>query len=75
MKIYRVEYYNQSDSSQGFEYVSNKAEAEKLLNEFKKSQGDNFEVERSGIVMKEIAIGKYEFLKILNIWGSHPDNG
>lgn len=31
--------------------------------------------EYDSIEERYIAIGKYEFLKLLNDWASHPDNG
>lgn len=74
MKIFRVAYFNNSDSSQGFDFFTNKAEAERELKKWEKDQGDNFD-DRSGIDVEDIAIGKYEFLKLLKKWASHPDNG
>lgn len=75
MKVYRVCYYNNSDSSQGFSYHTSKAEAASKLSKFKKQEGENFDSDRSSIDMEDIPIGKIEFLKLLNQWGSHPDNG
>lgn len=74
MKIYRVAYYNNSDSSQGYSYHTNGAEAKTALSKFKKQQGENFD-DRSDIVMKDVPIGKDEFLRLLNQWAIHPDNG
>lgn len=74
MKIFRVHLTDAGGLSLGYEYYSNKKDAETAL---RKSQSDeevrvDFE---SSIEMKDITIGKYEFLKLLNEWANHPDNG
>lgn len=74
MKIFRVHLTDQSGMSLGYEYYTNKKDAETA---FKKCQSDNYIRFDSSITIesKEIPIGKYEFLKVLNEWASHPDNG
>jgi 5-hydroxyisourate hydrolase-like protein (transthyretin family) len=73
MKIFRVHLTDASGMSLGFEYYSNKKDA---LTALKKNQSDeDIRVDRSSIEEREIVIGKYEFLKLLNEWAKHPDNG
>lgn len=74
MKVFRVHLTDASGMSLGFEYYSNRKDAQTAL---RKSQSDE-EVRvdsNSSIEEKEVIIGKYEILKLLNEWGSHPDNG
>ena len=73
MKIFRVSLTDESGMSMGFEYYTNKKDAETAL---KKNASDyHMALTEDSIEMKEIPIGKYEFLRLLNQWASHPDNG
>lgn len=75
MKVYRNCYYNNSDSSQGFEYFKNKSEAKKAMNEFKHAQEDNFDDDRSSIDAYECKISAQGIIDVLNVVAAHPDNG
>lgn len=75
MIIYRVAFYTQQDSSQGFEFHSSKVEAQKALNKFRKEQGDDYDEERSCVDPIITKITKGEMLDLLNQFASHPDNG
>ena len=74
MKIFRVHKHDLSHESEGYEYFSNRRDAEKCLRDHNKSY-DSTKIDKDDIQEKEITIGKYEFLKLLNEWASHPDNG
>jgi hypothetical protein len=74
MKVFRVHLTDSSGMSLGFEYYSNKKDAQESLRNNAKNKED-VRVDNDSIEMKEIVIGKYEILDILNDWGSHPDNG
>lgn len=75
MKIYRVLLYVNSESSQGYEYFSNKKDAKASLDEFKEKNGEDYDDGRSGIQELELALNKKSVLSFLNAWGGHPDNG
>ncbi len=74
MKIFRVHLTDESGMSLGYEYYSNKKDAETA---WKKSKSDNHVRFDANITIeqKEVVIGKYEILNLLNEWASHPDNG
>ena len=76
MKIYRVCYYNESDSSQGFSYHRSKADAKKALAEFKKQEDTNFDGGRSCIdEFINVEISAKGIIYILDMCAAHPDNG
>ncbi len=78
--IYQIEFYNCSDSSQGFEYFSNKADAVKKLrkhfDEFAEKEvwtwKDYIETYLSA---KKTPTTKKQVLSMLAVWATHPDNG
>lgn len=73
MKIFRVSLTDESGMSTGFEYYTNKKDAETALR--KNASDESMALTKDSIEVREIPIGKYEFLKLLNDWASHPDNG
>ena len=74
MRIFRVHLHTPSGESEGYEYFTNSKEAEACL--IKHSKNRNLvKIDKDDITIKEVVIGKYEFLKLLNQWASHPDNG
>lgn len=75
MKIYRVALYINSESSQGYEYFTNKKSAKDFLNKFKKDCGEDYDDGRSDIQELELGLNKKSVLSFLNAWGSHPNNG
>jgi len=75
MKIFRVHLTDPTHESEGYNYFSNRSDAEKCLRQHVKSYRGQMDFDKSDIEEKEITIGKYEFLKLLNIWANHPDNG
>lgn len=75
MKIYRVGYFINSESSQGFGYFSNKKDAKASLVEFKEKEGEDYDDGRSSIQELKIELNKKSVLSFLNAWSSHPDNG
>lgn len=76
MKLYRVAYYNHSDSSQGFSFHSSKKDATKELGDFKKQEGDNFDDDRSCVdELTGIKPTKAGILDLLRTVAGHPDNG
>lgn len=75
MKIFRVHKTEPTHESEGYEYFSNRADAEKCLRKHVKSHGNQMKIDLSDIEEKNIIIGKCEFLALLNQWASHPDNG
>jgi hypothetical protein len=73
MKIFRVSLNDPMHENKGYEYFSSKKAAEKCLRDHCKSW--DMVYEEDNITMKDVMIGKYEILRLLNEWGSHPDNG
>ncbi len=74
MKIYRVHLCDESGMSLGYEYYSNKKDANDSIARQNKNNSLT-SLTKSDIEEKEVVIGKYEFLKLLNNLASHPDNG
>lgn len=74
MKIYRVSLEDSTGMSLGFSYHSNRADAFKALKANEKNEGMLSDPD-AYIQERDFIISKYEFLKLLKDWASHPDNG
>lgn len=72
MKIYKIAYWCNVESSEGFEYVGNKKDAEKLSKKYiaKHPETHSTEIEILNIIPK-----KSNIISALNIHGGHNDNG
>ena len=70
MKIYRVEFVDTANGSQGFGYYDSKIEAEKNIQEFEEANDGE-----TTLVIIEMKNTKDAILRVLNEYGSHPDNG
>jgi len=75
MKVYRVAYYSNQHSSMGFSYHTNKLQAQKSLNAFKKVWKDDYDEDRSGIQVENFPITAKGMIEALEQFGSHNDNG
>ena len=73
MKIFRVHFKDSTGMSLGFAYHSNKKDAMQALET--SNSANETETDKEDIEERELVIGKYEFLKLINEWASHPDNG
>jgi hypothetical protein len=71
MRFYQIHIRCENGSSAGFEYFTNKEEAQKCLRE----NIENDPKEDHSIKVIEIKPTKYGILSALNIYASHPDNG
>lgn len=75
MIIYKVDFYNESDSSRGSSWHSSKSEAEKEMQSFKEREGDNFDDGRSSVSAYEFKLSKKGVLDLLSVVAVHPNNG
>lgn len=81
MKIYKVNYYENTNSSHGFSYHTSLSEAKKKYNEFKKQYPDCFDGIPEDGVMTGISVIDIEkpnlktVIKLLNSHANHADNG
>jgi hypothetical protein len=73
MKIYRVGFYTEQDSSIGFDFYTNKKEAETALRKFEKQAG--VDKDRSGIDVYDLQLTTKAVLQLLREVGSEPQNG
>ena len=73
MKIYRVAYYGQEESSIGFSFHSRKKEAVDALKYFLKTNADSDE--RTGLDVYDVKPTKKDFINLLNQVASEPQNG
>lgn len=71
MKFYKVTFWSETDSSQGFAYFTNKREAEAA----KKDYDDPARLQTATIEVINIKPTKVAILQALRDHGSHPDNG
>lgn len=74
MKIYRVHYYTQRDGSDGYEYFTSKAAADKAANKFRK---EHKPYEGSEPHVQETTCGGSlrNIVDYLNRFASHANNG
>lgn len=81
MKIYKVNYYENTNSSHGFSFHASRAEAKKKYNKFKKDYPDCLEGLAEDGISTGISIIEIEKLNLktviglLNNHAEHPDNG
>lgn len=72
MKIYRVGYYSDQASSEGFEFFASKRQAKVALSNHLKLKTDDG---RSCVDCYDVELSKRGLLEILNIVASKPHNG
>lgn len=75
MKIYRVAFFTETESSQGFEFFKNKVLAESRLAKFKKETKDDYDDGRSSVDCFDVELSANGILDILNQVASQPQNG
>jgi hypothetical protein len=71
--IYRVDFWDDCESSQGYEYFGDKKSAEKVKNKYNNESG--FNDRKATIDLHETPKTKQEMIQLLNMWAGHPDNG
>lgn len=76
MKLYRVDYRHECNTSFGFTYHGSRKEARKVLREaVKKGTADPVEYGGSDIEQIIVQPTKRGILAALNKYAGHPDNG
>ncbi len=71
MKFYRVAKSTEGGNSDGFEFFTNRADAEKDVRQFLRVEPDEF----SRVDVIEVTPTKAGILRALKLYASHPDNG
>jgi hypothetical protein len=71
MKIYRVSLSEQVEGHRGYEYFSSKRQADE------KARAFDYETDGNEAIVEtiELKLTKKDVLRVLNQYGSHPDNG
>ena len=73
MPIYRVTFQTQAEGHAGYGYYGSRRKAEKQVARWKRERAeDDADAE---IEPFPTPVGKEAWIKLLNAWGSHPDNG
>ena len=79
MAIYRVSYEHEIYGSQGHSHHTNKLAARKAAREYLEITDDGYNVRvalrRFSIESMPTPKTKADVVRLLDIWGSHPDNG
>lgn len=78
MNFYQFHHWHPTESSQGFDWFTNKKEAQKALNKFKKQlKEEGFEDEWIDLEIRKVSIKPKmkSILTALECYASHPDNG
>ena len=75
MAIYRVSYEHAIYGSQGFSYHTNKRDAKKAAREHLEINDDGYDVPVASIESMPTPKTKADVVRLLDQWGSHPDNG
>ncbi len=69
--IYRVDYYDDNEGSQGYDYFGNKVQVRKAI----KEATDNDVANHIGVSSEPTPKTKKQMISLLNMWGGHPNNG
>jgi hypothetical protein len=74
VRVYRIKFYEQLDGSRGYAFASSKAEAAKIAREFT-SGGTDDNPHSAEVEAIEFQPTLTSFLRVLNSYAVHPDNG